>query len=109
MLALEAVSSFTRGLQGACTALALDGDSLIGGSHDGQIVRWSPLPGDKKWGLDTEGPISDMHLAEQLLFVSSSSVLSCLSVETGEVLWESDLEGASDLSLIHISEPTRPY
>jgi len=96
VLTLEAVSSFTRGLQGACTALALDGDSLVGGSHDGQIVRWSPLTGEKKWGLDTEGPISDMHLAEQLLFVSSSSVLSCLSLETGEVLWESDLEGASD-------------
>ena len=96
MLALEAVSSFTRGLHGACTALALDGDSLVGGSHDGQIVRWSPLTGEKKWGLDVEGPISDMHLAESLLFVSSSSMLSCLSVETGEVLWRSNLEGASD-------------
>jgi len=96
VLALEAVSSFTRGLHGACTALALDGDSLVGGSHDGQIVRWSPLTGEKKWGLDVEGPISDMHLAESLLFVSSSSMLSCLSVETGEVLWRSNLEGASD-------------
>ena len=57
MLALEAVSSFTRGLHGACTALALDGDSLVGGSHDGQIVRWSPLTGEKKWGLDVEGVV----------------------------------------------------
>lgn len=95
-LGLEAVSSFTRDLGGACTAIAIDDNSLVGGSHEGRVVCWSPATGEKRWELEIEGPISDISLGEAVLLVSSSSSLSCLSTETGEVLWKSDLEGASD-------------
>tara|TARA_Y100001970_G_C14087066_1_gene777912 strand:- start:111 stop:1166 length:1056 start_codon:yes stop_codon:yes gene_type:complete len=95
-LALEAVSSFTRDLGGSCTAISLDGDFLVGGSHEGRISCWSPSTGERKWESKIEGPISDISLGEKGLFVSSSSILSCLSKRTGEVLWNADLEGASD-------------
>ena len=95
-LSLEAVSSFTRGLGGACTAISVDDSSLVCGSHEGRIICWTPSTGEMLWESEIEGPISDISLGGAALFVSSSSSLSCLSTETGEVLWKSDLEGASD-------------
>ena len=95
-LALGTVASFVRDMGGACTSVVIRDGLIVGGSHEGMVMCWSSTTGEKYWEVDIDGPISSICLEGGGLFIASSSSISSLSVETGGVLWQSELEGSSD-------------
>ena len=59
---------------------------------------------------DHERFISSPIIAEGRVFtIDADSMVSAFNPETGEKLWDVELTPDEELSLIHISEPTRPY
>ena len=93
---LESVSSFERGLGSACTALRFGEGNLLAGSQEGALVCWSVDSGDELWRVEVDGPISDLALEGDRVYVAASSDLHVIDVGSGEVVWSHALEGASD-------------
>jgi len=93
---LESVSSFERGLGSACTALRFGEGNLLAGSQEGALVCWSVDSGDELWRVEVDGPISDLALEGDRVYVAASSDLHVFDVGSGEVVWSHALEGASD-------------
>ena len=98
-LALHAVSSFTRDLFGACTAISIDRGSVVVGSKDGLLISWLTSTGEELWRASIQGPISDIARGLDRVFVTASSSLYAIDDSEGTVLWKADLEGASDYVL----------
>ena len=95
-LSIESISSYVRDLSSSCSALLLVEDLLFAGSHDGLLVSWDASSGVERWRVSIDGPISDFSLDLDTLFVTSSDSLYSIDVSDGSILWNRDLEGASD-------------
>ena len=76
---LESVSSFERGLGSACTALRFGEGNLLAGSQEGALVCWSVDSGDELWRVEVDGPISDLALEGDRVYVAASSDLHAVS------------------------------
>ncbi|MFL2970787.1 MAG: PQQ-binding-like beta-propeller repeat protein [Candidatus Thalassarchaeaceae archaeon] len=95
-LSIESISSYVRDLSSSCSALLLVEDLLFAGSHDGLLVSWDASSGVERWRVSIDGPISDFSLDLDTLFVTSSDSLYSIDVSDGSILWNRELEGASD-------------
>ena len=99
---LESVSSLKRELGSACTVLRIDGGDLLGGSQEGTLACWSIDSGNERWRVEVDGPISDIVLEDNRVYVAASSDLHVLDANSGEAKWSRPLEGASDY--VQVSE-----
>ena len=93
---LRDASSLIRDVGGCCSSILFESDTVIVGSKDGAIKSWSIETGKQMLGLELDGPISDLAILGEILYVSCSSILVAVEISTGEVLWSSQLEGSSD-------------
>jgi len=98
---LESVSSFERGLGSACTALRFGNGNLLAGSQEGALACWSVDSGDELWRVEVDGPISDLALGDNRVYVTASSDLYVFDTGSGKILWSRALEGASDYVRVH--------
>ena len=98
-LSLEAISSYVRDLSSSCSALLLVEDLLFAGSHEGLLVSWDALSGIENWRVSIAGPISDISLESDIIYVTASDSLHAVDQEEGSLLWSKQLEGASDYVL----------
>ena len=89
-------SSFIRDLGSCCSAILFGSDIVIAGSKEGVIRAWSIETGQLVFELELAGPISDLAISEDILYVSCSSNLVAIAINSGEILWNSSLEGSSD-------------
>ncbi|DAC42278.1 MAG TPA: hypothetical protein HA315_05695 [Candidatus Thalassarchaeaceae archaeon] len=89
-------SSFIRDLGSCCSAILFGADIVIAGSKEGVIRSWSIETGQLVFDLEIEGPISDLAISQDILYVSCSSNLVAISMNSGKILWNSSLEGSSD-------------
>ena len=99
-LSLNAVSSFSRDLSATCTAISLEGFSLVVGSQDGLLISWDTSTGAERWRVSIDGPISDISRDSDYLYVVASSSLFAISETDGSIIWSRGLEGASDYVLV---------
>lgn len=98
-LSLEAISSYVRDLTSSCSALLLVDDLLFAGSHDGLLVSWNASSGVEHWRVSINGPISDISVDSDSVYVAASDSLHAIELENGSLLWSKKLEGASDYVL----------
>ena len=93
---LSDASSFIRDVGSYCSSILFESGTVVVGSKEGTIKSWSIETGEQILGLKLDGPISDLAVSEEVLYVSCSSNLVAVKISTGEVLWSSQLEGSSD-------------
>ena len=63
-------SSFIRDLGSCCSAIMFGSDIVIAGSKEGVIRAWSIETGQLVFELELAGPISDLAISEDILYVS---------------------------------------
>ena len=97
-------------------SVRLDGQSVIrlrNRGTTGRIDVWGATPFDALCTRSVEGEVEPADVT-----VSGNELLASLTVAGGpkmdpgpqrDLLWRSELPPPEGLSLIHISEPTRPY
>ena len=95
-LSIESISSYVRDLSSSCSTVRIFGNSLLAGSHDGLLVSWDTSSGIEKWRASIAGPISDISLDSDIIYVTASDSLHAIDHEKGSILWRKQLEGASD-------------
>ena len=93
---LGSLASLVRELGSACTVLRIAGDDLLAGSQEGVLACWSIDSGAERWRIEDEGPVSDLVIDGGRVYASASVSLRAIDIGTGEVLWDRELEGASD-------------
>tara|TARA_B100000700_G_scaffold233715_1_gene258958 strand:- start:545 stop:1498 length:954 start_codon:yes stop_codon:yes gene_type:complete len=71
----------------------------LAGSHNGLLVSWDSSSGSEKWRVSITGPISDISLDSDIIYVTASDSLHAVDQEEGSILWSKQLEGASDYVL----------
>lgn len=98
-LSLEAISSYVRDLSSSCSAVRLIGDSLFAGSHDGSLVSWDSSSGVENWRISIAGPISDISLDSDIIYVTASDSLHAVDQEEGSLLWSKQLILLSESSV----------
>ena len=93
---LGSLASLVRELGSACTVLHIADDDLLAGSQEGVLACWSVDSGAERWRIEDGGPVSDLVIDDGRVYVSASASLRAIDIGTGEVLWDRELEGASD-------------
>ena len=93
---LGSLASLVRELGSACTVLRIAGDDLLAGSQEGVLACWSIDSGAERWRIEDEGPVSDLVIDGGRVYASASVSLRAIDIGTGGVLWDRELEGASD-------------
>ena len=93
---LRELAWFERNLDASVSTLHLDDERLIAGDWDGGIHCWD-LEGERLWHAQTSNRVSDFALGGNFLFAVCGRDIVCLNLESGEVRWEVELEGSSDL------------
>ena len=93
---LGSLASLVRELGSACTVLQIAGDNLLAGSQEGVLACWSVDSGAERWRIENKGPISDLVIDDGRVYASASAGLRAIDIGTGGVLWDRELEGASD-------------
>ena len=93
---LGSLASLVRELGSACTVLQIADDDLLAGSQEGVLACWSVGSGTERWRIEDEGPVSDLVIDGGRVYASASANLRAIDIGTGEVLWDRELEGASD-------------
>jgi len=93
---LESYSSYVREVDGECVFVRLSNSFLFSGSKSGQIACWGLSNGMEMWRLDFEGPCSDSDFSEDLFFFTESENIHAIRIDSGELVWSTQLEGSSD-------------
>ena len=93
---LGSLASLVRELGSACTVLRIAGDDLLAGSQEGVLACWSVDSGAERWRIEDKGPVSDLVIDDGRVYASASASLRAIDIGTGGVLWDRELEGASD-------------
>ena len=93
---LRELAWFERNLDAGVSTLHLDDERLIAGDWDGGIHCWN-LEGESQWHAQTSNRVSNVALGGGFLFAVCGHDLVCLNLESGEIRWEMELEGSSDL------------
>lgn len=62
-------------------------------SADGQLFAFHPQTGAIFWQAPV-GSVNDVALADPYIYVAARGIVYCLQKETGQVLWEQDLDTA---------------
>jgi len=93
---LRDLAWFERSLEANASALFLDDERLIAGDWDGGIYCWD-LEGETLWRVQTNNRVANFAKGANFLFAVCGRDLVCIDIETGELQWEYELEGSSDL------------
>ena len=93
---LRELAWFERNLEVGVSTIHLDDERLIAGDWDGGIHCWD-LEGERLWQAETNNRVSNFAIGGGLLFAVCGRDLVCITLESGEVRWEFELEGSSDL------------
>ena len=96
MRSLRDLAWFERSLEANASALFLDDERLIAGDWDGGIYCWD-LEGESLWHAQTNNRVANFAKGANLLFAVCGRDLVCIDIETGELQWDYELEGSSDL------------
>ena len=93
---LSDLAWFQRNLDAGVSVLHLDDDRLIAGDWDGGIHCWD-LEGENLWVAKTSNRVSSMALGGDNLFAVCGRDIVCIDTSSGEIRWNVELEGSSDL------------
>jgi hypothetical protein len=93
---LESLASFVRDLNSACSALLIEGNNLLAGSHEGLLKCWDSASGDLRWSVEVAGPISSLSIDNDRIYTTASASLHAIDMISGKLLWSRELEGGSD-------------
>ena len=69
---------------------------MIAGDWDGGIHCWD-LEGERLWAAKTSNRVSNVAIGGDSLFAVCGRDIVCLNLQSGEIRWEVELEGSSDL------------
>jgi len=87
---------FERTLDASISILYLDDERLIAGDWDGGIHCWD-LEGESLWHVQANNRVANFARGANLLFAVCGRDLVCVDIESGELQWDYELEGSSDL------------
>ncbi len=87
---------FERTLDASVSILYLDDERLIAGDWDGGIHCWD-LEGEPLWRVQANNRVANFAKGANLLFAVCGRDLVCVDIESGELQWDYELEGSSDL------------
>jgi WD40 repeat protein len=93
---LRELAWFERNLEAGVSAIHLDDERLIVGDWDGGIHCWD-LEGERQWQAKTSNRVSNFAIGGGLLFAVCGRDIVSISLESGDIRWEVELEGSSDL------------
>jgi len=93
---LRELAWFERNLDAGVSTLHLDDHRLIAGDWDGGIHCWD-LEGEHLWHAQTNNRVSDFALGGDYLFAVCGRDIVCINLVSGEICWDAELEGSSDL------------
>ncbi len=94
---LEYYSSLIREIDGECSLLCIEEDSIVAGSRTGELACWNITTGSEAWRVMFGGPCSNADVNCGKLYISEADNLHCIDFSDGAVLWSATLEGSSDL------------
>jgi outer membrane protein assembly factor BamB len=94
---LEYYSSLIRSIDGECSLLCIEEDSIVAGSRSGELACWNITTGLESWRVMFGGPCSNAEISFGKLYISEAGNLHCIDFSDGSVLWSAALEGSSDL------------
>ncbi len=84
-----------RNIGSSVSAVVLDGDHTIAGSHEGLVTRWNG-DGDELWSITFIDRINRIVPSNTHVFLALGLSIACLESQSGELLWMVELEGLSD-------------
>ena len=93
---LHELAWFERNLDAGVSTLHLDDNRLIAGDWDGGIHCWD-LEGERLWHVQTSNRVSNFALGGDSLFAVCGRDIVAIDLESGDLQWEFELEGSSDL------------
>ena len=93
---LRELAWFQRNLDAGVSVIHLDDKRLIAGDWDGGIHCWD-LEGENLWQQETSNRVSGITIGGDNLFAVCGRDIVCLDIESGDILWNVELEGSSDL------------
>ena len=93
---LSELAWFQRNLDVGVSVLHLDDKRLIAGDWDGGIHCWD-LEGENLWQAKTSNRVSSMALGGDNLFAVCGRDIVCIDIPSGNIRWNVELEGSSDL------------
>ena len=125
---IESVAWMERNLDTSVSSVYIDDKKIIAGDWDGMLKCWS-RDGDNLWEAELGNRVAGIRFSknENMLWCIAGRDALGLDYQNGEIKWKIEFDGSTDLinlddesrawivssvydlSLIHISEPTRPY
>ena len=93
---LSELAWFQRNLDAGVSVIHLDDKRLIAGDWDGGIHCWD-LEGENLWQAKTSNRVSSMALGGDNLFAVCGRDIVCIDISSGDIRWNVELEGSSDL------------
>ncbi len=93
---LRDIAWFERTLDAGISTLHLDDNRVIAGDWDGGIHCWN-LEGETQWQVETSNRVSAFAIGGDSLYAVCGRDLVSIELESGEIKWDYELEGSSDL------------
>ena len=93
---LRDLAWFERNLDAGISALHLDDERLIAGDWDGGIHCWD-LDGEIQWNIKASNRVSGFAVGGGWLYAVCGRDVVSIELSSGQICWEHELEGSSDL------------
>ena len=93
---LRDLAWFERNLDAGISALHLDDERLIAGDWDGGLHCWD-LEGETQWTVKASNRGSGFAVGGRWLYAVCGRDVVSIQLSSGEICWEHELEGSSDL------------
>ena len=93
---LRDLAWFERNLDAGISALHLDDERLIAGDWDGGLHCWD-LEGETQWTVKASNRVSGFAVGGRWLYAVCGRDVVSIELSSGEICWEHELEGSSDL------------
>jgi len=93
---LRDLAWFERNLDAGISALHLDDERLIAGDWDGGLHCWD-LEGEIQWTIKASNRVSGFAVGGDWLYAVCGRDVVSIELSSGQICWEHELEGSSDL------------
>ena len=93
---LRDLAWFERNLDAGISALHLDDERLIAGDWDGGLHCWD-LEGEIQWTIKASNRVSGFAVGGGWLYAVCGRDVVSIELSSGQICWEHELEGSSDL------------
>ena len=93
---LRDLAWFERNLDAGISALHLDDERLIAGDWDGGLHCWD-LDGEIQWNIKASNRVSGFAVGGGWLYAVCGRDVVSIELSSGQICWEHELEGSSDL------------